>query len=276
MSDRYLTAVLTEAEHVAKNYDQVAQSTESPTHEYLQYAVLRLLEGQSEAVAERFPQVDGVTVGYGRDKSMFDSWGSDVEWWETVSPREECTRFRLFYPDDRTMIPRVIIDVMTALGAWRVWDGNAAACGSYDHCERREVHYLWPDGHPVEELLQERLQHADGTVAPDGGQTGDIRDRMVVAEQATQQDALEPRTRRAVDEPMNVSLLAKGGRYEVASASGNRYDVDIIGKSCTCPDWQQRTPEGGCKHMRRVDYEIKQGRVPRPDGRLPTELDVRS
>jgi len=134
MSDRYLTAVLTEAEHVAKNYDQVAQSTESPTHEYLQYAVLRLLEGQSEAVAERFPQVDGVTVGYGRDKSMFDSWGSDVEWWETVSPREECTRFRLFYPDDRTMIPRVIIDVMAALGAWRVWDGNAAVCGSYAHC----------------------------------------------------------------------------------------------------------------------------------------------
>jgi len=276
MSDRYLTAVLAEAEHVAKNYDQVAQSTESPTHEYLRYAVLRLLEGQSEAVAERFPQVDGVTVGYGRDKSMFDSWGSDVEWWETVSPREECTRFQLFYPDDRTTVPRVIIDVMTALGAWRVWDGHAAACGSYDHHERREVHYLWPDGHPVEELLQERLQHADGTVAPDGGQTGDIRDRMVVAEQATQQDALEPRTRRAVDEPMNVSLLAKGGRYEVASASGNRYDVDIIGKSCTCPDWQQRTPEGGCKHMRRVDYEIKQGRVPRPDGRLPTELDVRS
>lgn len=276
MSNRYLTAVLAEAEHIAKNHDLVARSTESHTHEYLRYAVLRLLEGQSEAVAERFPQADDVTVGYGRDKSMFDSWGSDVEWWETVSPRVECTRFRLFYPDDRTTVPRVIIDVMTALGAWRVWDGDAVACGSYDHRQRREVHYLWPDGHPVEELLQERLQHTDDAVAPDGGQTGDIRDRMVVAEQATQQDALEPRTRRAVDEPMTVSLLAKGGQYEVASASGNRYDVDIIGKSCTCPDWQQRTPEGGCKHMRRVDYEIKQGRVPRPDGRLPTELDVRS
>lgn len=39
---------------------------------------------------------------------------------------------------------------MAALGAWRVWTGSAAACGSYDHHERHEVHYLWPDGHPVE------------------------------------------------------------------------------------------------------------------------------
>jgi len=54
------------------------------------------------------------------------------------------------------------------------------------------------------------------------------------------------------------------------SASVNRYEVDIIDESCTCPDWQQRSPEGGCKHLRRVDHEIKRGRVPRPDGRLPS------
>jgi hypothetical protein len=61
---------------------------------------------------------------------------------------------------------------------------------------------------------------------------------------------------------MDVSLLSKGGRYEVQSASGNRYEVDIIGESCTCPDWQQRSPEGGCKHLRRVDHKIKRGRSP--------------
>ena len=275
MTDRYLTAVLAEAERVVEHHDQVAQSTDSPAHEYLRYADLRLLKSDSEAIPERFPQTDDMTVGYGQDKSMFDSWGSDVKWWKTVPPRGECTRFRLFYPDEHSMVPRAIVDVMAALGAWRVWEGDASACGSYDHRQRRETHYLWPESHPVEELLLERLQHPDGAVAPDGGRTGDIRDRMVVAEQSTQQDGLKPRTRRAVDESMNVSLLAKGGRYEVASASGNRYNVDIIGKSCTCPDWQQRAPEGGYKHMRRVDYEIKQGRVQRPDGRLPSEQDIR-
>ena len=123
--------------------------------------------------------------------------------------------------------------------------------------------------HPVEELLHERPSGPAEAVAPDGGRTGDVRDRLVVDENAESQDNIEPRTKRAVAEAMDVSLPSKGGRYEVQSASGNRYEVDVIDESCTCPDWQQRSPEGGCKHLRRVDHEIKQGRVPRPDGRLP-------
>ena len=119
-------------------------------------------------------------------------------------------------------------------------------------------------------MLHDRLSGPAEVVAPDGGRTGDVRDRLVVDENAESQDDLEPRTKRAVAEAMDVSLLSKGGRYEVQSASGNRYEVDVIDESCTCPDWQQRSPEGGCKHLRRVDHEIKRGRVPRPDGRLPS------
>jgi hypothetical protein len=199
---------------------------------------------------------------------MFDSWNGNVEWWETVPPQEDCTRFRIFYPDERGAIPRVVVDVMNAIGAWRVWSGKAVDVGSYDHRDRREVHFLWPQNHPVEDLLQDRLDEP-GVVAPDGGQTGDVRDRMIASEDDSRSD-LEPRTRRAINEEMKVSLLAKGGRYEVESASGSHYSVDVVGNSCTCPDWQQRTPAGGCKHLRRVDQEIKEGQVPRPDGRLPT------
>jgi len=140
--------------------------------------------------------------------------------------------------------------------------GSAAACGSYDHRERREVHYLWPEDHPVEKVLHEQLSGPAQAVAPDGGRTGDVRDRLVVDENAESQDDLEPRTKRAVAEAMDVSLLSKGGRYEVQSASGNRYEVDVIDESCTCPDWQQRSPEGGCKHLRRDDHEIKRGVCP--------------
>ncbi len=270
MIDRYLTTVLDEAERVAEHHEQVAQSSDHPEHEYLRYAVLRLLEGEADDTSVEVPQVDGVTVGYGEDDAMCNSWDDDVEWWETVPPQEECTRFRVFYPDEYDAVPRVIVDVMAALGAWRVWIGSAAACGSYDHRERREIHYLWPEGHPVEEVLHERLSGPAEAVAPDGGRTGDVRDRLVVDENTQSQDDLEPRTARAVAEAMDVSLLSKGGRYEVQSASGNRYEVDVVDESCSCPDWQQRSPEGGCKHLRRVDHEIKQGRVPRPDGRLPT------
>jgi hypothetical protein len=125
----------------------------------------------------------------------------------------------------------------------------------------------------VEEVLHERLSGPVEVVAPDGGRTGDVRDRLVVDENARSNDDLEPRTKRAVAEAMDVSLLSKGGRDEVQSASGNRCEIDVIDESCTCPDWQQRSPEGGCKHLRRVDHEIKRGRVPRPDGRLPANAD---
>ncbi len=271
MTDQYLTTVLEEAERVAEHHDQVARSSKNPYHEYLRYAVLRLLEGEADEMSMDVPQINGVTVGYGEDEAMCESWGDDVEWWETVPPQKECTRFRVFYPDKYEIVPRVSADVMATLGAWRVWTGNAASCGSYDHRERREIHYLWPEGHPVEALLENRLQNPTAAVAPDGGRTGDVRDRMVVTEHSAQRDGLEPRTRRAVDQAMAVSLLEKGGRYEVRSGSGNWYEVDVISESCTCPDWRKHMPEGGCKHLRRVDYEIKQGRVPRPDGRLPSK-----
>ncbi|MGZ0748412.1 hypothetical protein [Haloparvum sp. AD34] len=268
MTEPYLTTVLEEAEHVAEQHDQVARTTDNQAHEYLRYAVLRVLEGESEHLPADWTPIDGVTVGYGSDDAMYDSWSDAVEWWDHIPPQEGCTRFRIFYPAEYETVPRTIVDAMGALGAWRVWSGDAAACGSYDHRDRREVHYLWREGHPIEARLVDRLQSPDAAT-PDGGQTGDMRDRMVVAESSSQSDDLDPRTRRAVTEEMSISLLEKGGRYEVRSGSGNRYEVDVVSESCSCPDWQQRAPDGGCKHLRRVDLEIKRGSVPRPDGRLP-------
>jgi hypothetical protein len=40
MTDRYLSAVLEEAEQIATHHEQVAHSTENATHEYLRYAVV--------------------------------------------------------------------------------------------------------------------------------------------------------------------------------------------------------------------------------------------
>jgi hypothetical protein len=73
---------------------------------------------------------------------------------------------------------------------------------------------------------------------------------------------------------MDVSLLQKGGIYEVRSESGNIYEVDVASETCTCPDFTKRNPNGGCKHLRRADLEVRSGNVPRPDGRLPETTDV--
>jgi len=50
----------------------------------------------------------------------------------------------------------------------------------------------------------------------------------------------------------------------VHSASDSVYEVDVLAETCSCPDRAER-----CKHLRRVDIEIREGLVPRPDGRLP-------
>jgi hypothetical protein len=170
--------------------------------------VLKLLEEGPSDPDSTLLRIDNVTVGYGQDAATFESWRTDVEWWTTVPPQEECTRFRIFYPTRYEAVPRLIIDVMSALGAWRVWTGSAVDCGSYDHHERREVHFLWLQGHPVENLLQKRVHGLDA-VAPDGGCTEDVRDRMVASSNGGQVDDLESRTRRAVTEEISVSLLEK-------------------------------------------------------------------
>lgn len=76
-------------------------------------------------------------------------------------------------------------------------------------------------------------------VRSDGGSThvrmfdGDVTnttDPFAISEDA------EPRTKRAKSENMDVSFLAKPGRYEVHSASDSYYEVDVLEKSCNCPD----------------------------------------
>lgn len=67
---------------------------------------------------------------------------------------------------------------------------------------------------------------------------------------------------------MLVALRKTGGIYTVRGESGNTYRVDIATEECSCPD-QQRTSIDRCKHLRRVQMEIRQRTVPTPDGRLP-------
>ncbi|GAB3038807.1 hypothetical protein GCM10025298_30200 [Natronobiforma cellulositropha] len=76
----------------------------------------------------------------------------------------------------------------------------------------------------------------------------------------------EPRTRRALTEDLDVRFSEPGPIYGVRSRSGNTYTVDVEAVTCTCPDFEQRQPAGGCKHVRRVDLEIRTGLVPAPDG----------
>jgi hypothetical protein len=93
-------------------------------------------------------------------------------------------------------------------------------------------------------------------------------------EHQTQNDV---RAKRAQEDDMDVALVHRGGCYEVDSASGNTYEVDLLDETCTCPDHQSPETPTPCKHIQRVQLELDAGRIPRPDGRLPeTALSERS
>ncbi len=107
-----------------------------------------------------------------------------------------------------------------------------------------------------------RFSATDGGVAQARFDDGDLTDPEDDPFAVHSDD--EDRTKRAKRENMDISFLEKPGRYEVHSASGSVYETDVLAESCSCPDIAER-----CKHLRRVDIEIREGLVPRPDGRLP-------
>lgn len=78
----------------------------------------------------------------------------------------------------------------------------------------------------------------------------------------------DARTRRALTEPMTVRFGVRGPIYSVGTTTGRAYTVDIEERTCTCPDFCTRAPDRGCKHVRRVDLEIRAGNVPAPTGRF--------
>ncbi|MFP8890888.1 SWIM zinc finger family protein [Natrialbaceae archaeon A-CW2] len=73
--------------------------------------------------------------------------------------------------------------------------------------------------------------------------------------------SLPDRSRRARGEPMSVLALGSG-LYEVETADGTTYLVDLEAGRCTCPDHVFR--DARCKHVRRVAIEITEGRTPPP------------
>jgi len=106
MSELYLSAVLDEAERVAEQHDQIARSADDPAHEYLRYAVLRLLEGETDETTTNGPEIDDVTVGYGKTTRCSTVGVTTSSGGETVAPQDGCTRFRIFYPNEHKVVPR--------------------------------------------------------------------------------------------------------------------------------------------------------------------------
>ena len=70
------------------------------------------------------------------------------------------------------------------------------------------------------------------------------------------------RYNRAVNEDIEVTATYSDDIYRV---NGNRdidYLVNLENISCSCPDWRDRKPEGGCKHIIKAQIQKSEGEVP--------------
>lgn len=93
--------------------------------------------------------------------------------------------------------------------------------------------------------------------------------------------SLTARTRRAINRSMTITACSPGA-YLVESASGATYAVDLAPHPdtnkaqtthCTCPDYTDREPAGGCKHLRRVKLDVAFGELRHPND-WPTDDDL--
>jgi|APHM01.1.fsa_nt_gi hypothetical protein len=55
---------------------------------------------------------------------------------------------------------------------------------------------------------------------------------------------------------------AQSGLFSVTGENGSTYTVDPLLGSCTCPDARHHDPDGGCKHVARVEFELGEREVP--------------
>lgn len=81
------------------------------------------------------------------------------------------------------------------------------------------------------------------------------------------QVSIDRRTKRARFEAMEIVLARpataeRDGKVNVTNVSKSEpstYTITVDDTAdvvdCTCPDWTRREPDGGCKHMRRVESE---------------------
>ena len=97
-------------------------------------------------------------------------------------------------------------------------------------------------------------------------------------------EPLSDRDVRALTECMSVlseigTVADARGLYTVVSESGRSYTVDVETGTCECDDAFYRRPEGGCKHVRRVEFATGRRSIPEwadedaIDGQLGRHVD---
>jgi hypothetical protein len=80
---------------------------------------------------------------------------------------------------------------------------------------------------------------------------------------------IDERDRRAAEQYL-VPVETAPGLYHVYSEDGeSRYLADVRLGACECPDFEYRSPAGGCKHVRRARMELGDHPIPPAD-----EVDV--
>lgn len=86
--------------------------------------------------------------------------------------------------------------------------------------------------------------------------------------------AYRARTERMVVVPEADVDAACTGLYRVYSQSGKTYVVDSVQSRCDCPDMKHNDPDGGCKHVKRVEMMLNETSLPAPGEETTAYMDA--
>jgi hypothetical protein len=71
---------------------------------------------------------------------------------------------------------------------------------------------------------------------------------------------------KAKNEDIRIVESLSATEYVVSGSRDINYLVDINEPYCDCPDWEKRSPDGGCKHILKVKlHEENQNKTSRED-----------
>lgn len=71
---------------------------------------------------------------------------------------------------------------------------------------------------------------------------------------------------RAQYQDISITKQLDEFRYKVSGSRDIVYEIDLREPSCTCPDWEDQQPKGGCKHILKVKLERGEVDEPSPSG----------
>lgn len=152
----FTTTVFDQAADHAESLELGIRAKEREAAAHLRYAMLKLIEGDPEAIAD-FYDVGEYRVMYGEDDALAEQLGDEVDWWAECDPHRNASRIRV-EPLGGTMTERAS-RLLDAIGAVFVLHERSPEPDTMPAARGSEMyHFIQKHESPVIESYRDHLR----------------------------------------------------------------------------------------------------------------------